>query len=152
MLSFIIATILVLPCQRSRRETSTKIVLWRREVLPFSLSLLVFLRLCYPFIPQFDFLLQFFFFWIYFFFSLILVCSTYQDLYKGKRKGYRQLFSLLILIRKVTVLVIKKKKKEWLSKVKTNCSGIVWNPKERGTFFFLFSHSSFDIVLSLLWL
>ena len=142
LLSFIIATILDLLSQRSRRETYSNCSVKERGTsfyfLTFILSFLLFLRLCYSWnIVQFDFPLCFFdltlFFFVKFHFNFLYLSRLVT---KRKEEGIANCSRLLILS----------------IEMKTSCSGIVWCPKERGTILFPFSHWSFDIVLALLWL
>ena len=142
LLSFIIATILDLLSQRSRRETYSNCSVKERGTsfyfITFILSLLLFLRLCYPFnIVQLNWFCTLFI-WFNLFFSKFHFNFLYLSrlVTKQKEEGIVKCSCLLILS-------IERK---------TSCSGIVWCPKERGTFLFLFSHWSFDIVFALLWL
>ena len=116
LLSFIIATILDLLSQRSRRETCSNCSVKERGTsfyfLTFILSFLLFLRLCYSLsIVQFDFALcffdlTFFFFWVKFHFNFLYLSRLVT---KRKEEGIAKCSRLLILS-------IERK---------TSCSGIV---------------------------
>ena len=116
LLSFIIATILDLLSQRTRRETCSNCSVKERGTsfyfLTFILSLLLFLRLCYSLnIVQFDFALcffdlTFFFFWVKFHFNFLYLSRLVT---KRKEEGIAKCSRLLILS-------IERK---------TSCSGIV---------------------------